>query len=277
MSDRKKRSLTPKSSPNHASASPSSPSLIFARHDIPAVLATLAAATSASEKARGLVRVSQLARLLTDVHEWAIVFPQLVIAVVGTLGTNFSPSTRVHALMALRTMLECHPQPFHALIDVVLRSILEACRDDVQDVLSSAGTTLGLMAKKLNATQCAKAVLPIIALQSEAMAQGETAGVAPSCVSAEEGAVLRMGLRTLSLLVPKMSSATVYTALGDLMPLVLNAINSSESSTRKEAVFLFVRVYNSVGDAHARPFMEKLSVAQQKLVTIYVQRSQAAK
>ena len=74
-----------------------------------------------------------------------------------------------------------------------------------------------------------------------------------------------------------MSSATVYTALGDLMPLVLNAINSSESSTRKEAVFLFVRVYNSVGDAHARPFMEKLSVAQQKLVTIYVQRSQAAK
>ena len=76
-----------------------------------------------------------------------LLYFQLVIAVVGTLGTNFSPSTRVHALMALRTMLECHPQPFHALIDVVLRSTLEACRDDVQDVLSSA-ETLGLMAEK---------------------------------------------------------------------------------------------------------------------------------
>ena len=80
-------------------------------------------------------------------------------------------------------------------------------------------------------------------------------------------------LRTLLLLVPKMSSATVYAALQDLMPPVLNAINSTVSATRKEAVFLFVRVYNSVGDAHARPYMGKLSVAQSKLVTIYVQRS----
>lgn len=211
---------------------------------------------------------------MTDEHEWAVVFPQLVIAVVGTLGTNFSPSTRVHALMALRTMLECHPRPFHALIDVVLRSTLEACRDDVQDVLSSAGTTLGLMAKKLNATHCARAVLPIIALQSEVVAEGGGgASGSDSSANAEEGAVLRMGLRTLSLLVPKMSSATVYAALQDLMPPVLNAINSTVSATRKEAVFLFVRVYNSVGDAHARPYMGKLSVAQSKLVTIYVQRS----
>ena len=103
----------------------------------------------------------------------------------------------------------------------------------------------------------------------------EAAG--PAADSAEEeGAVLRMGLRTLSLLVPKMSSATVYAALQDLMPPVLSAINSPVSATRKEAVFLFVRVYNSVGDAHARPYMGKLSVAQSKLVTIYVQRSRQA-
>lgn len=289
LSRRRSQRMTTPAPSSSASAkspsfSPSSPSLVFARHDIPAVLATLAAATPASEKARGLVRVSQLARLLTDAHEWAVVFPQLVIAVVGTLGTNFPPSTRVHALMALRTMLECHPQPFHALIDVVLRSTLEACRDDVQDVLSSAGTTLGLMAKKLNPTQCARAVLPIIALQSEVVSEGRGtevvgrgAGGGRTADSAEEeGAVLRMGLRTLSLLVPKMSSATVYAALQDLMPPVLSAINSPVSATRKEAVFLFVRVYNSVGDAHARPYMGKLSVAQSKLVTIYVQRSRQA-
>ena len=263
---------TPLGSATKVQSSESSPSLIFARHDIPAVLATLAASTPATEKARGLVRVSQLARLLTDTNEWSIVFPQLAIAVVGTMSTNFSPSTRVHALMALRTMLDCHPKPFHALIDVVLRSTLEACRDDVQDVLSSAGTTLGLMAKKLNATHCAKAVLPIISIQSE-VASTESDRDGPS----EDGAVLRMGLRTLSLLVPRMSSATVFTALPDLMPPILNAINSAASATRKEAVFLFVRIYNSVGDMHARPYMEQLTVAQQKLVTIYVARSQAGR
>jgi hypothetical protein len=70
-----------------------------------------------------------------------------------------------------------------------------------------------------------------------------------------------------------MSSATVYGALDDIMPPVLKCINSTESSIRKESVFLFVQIYSSVGDVHARPYMNTLTIAQQKLCTIYIRRS----
>ena len=259
-----RRKKSPRTDSNNVTSSSSrriNPQAIFTMHNVGDILTALASSTSPPSIARGLIQVSRLARDMTDSEEWACVFPQLIIAVVSTLRAPDS-STRVHGLMAVRTMLETHPVPFNGLTDVVLKTTLEACRDDVQDVLTSAGTTLRLMAAKLNCTSCAKSLLFI--MQSCNNKQGE------KCV-------MRMCLRAMSAFVPRMSSATVYGALDDLMPPVMRCMNDSESSIRKESVFLFVKIYNSVGDAHARPYMDQLSVAQQKLVTIYIQRSSVVK
>ncbi len=230
-------------------------------HDIPNILASLAAHASPAVKARGLVRVSHLSRDIADAAHWEVLFPQIVIAVVGTLRAQ-DASTRVHALMCLRSMLETHPLPFAGLVDVVLGSVLEACRDGYQDVMSSAGTTLLLMAQRLDSEQCARAVVPIVC------------AAAPTPEDAQ-GPLLRVALRTLQMFVPVMSSGTVYEVLPELMPPVLRAISSPESAIRKEAVFLFVRVYAKVGQAHAEPWMALLTLPQQRLVTIYIERAAA--
>ena len=238
----------------------STPHAIMARHDVSDILTALSSSTLSSI-ARGLVRVSQLARTVSDNTEWACLFPQLVIAVVSTL-KSVESSTRVHGLLALRTMLETHPEPFNGLTDVVLRSTLDACRDDVADVLSSATETLQLMASSLNCTSCAKSLLSILR-----SLDGKDDRVM------ENMCVRKMCLLTMGMFVPNMSSATVYNALDDLMPPIVASMSSPSSAIRKEGVFLFVKIYSSVGDAHVRPYMEKLSVSQQKLVTIYIRRS----
>ena len=259
---KRKTSRTQKRTPRNKQTTPATPTtttpaLLMAQHNVVDILTSLSSTSSQSSKARGLVQVSRLSTtLLHKKNEWSYVFPQLIIAVVSTLKSTES-STRVHGLMAIRTMLETHPLPFNGLTDIVLRSILDACHDDVQDVLSSASTTLQLMARTLNCTCCAKSLLSIMASLKEN----------------QNTSVMKMCLRTMGMFVPKMSSATVYGALDDIMPPVLKCINSTESSIRKESVFLFVQIYSSVGDVHARPYMNTLTIAQQKLCTIYIRRS----
>jgi hypothetical protein len=241
-----------------SSSSSSAPQAILASHDVSDILTSLSSSTLSSI-ARGLVRVSQLAREVSDRTEWACLFPQLVIAVVSTL-KSVESSTRVHGLLALRTMMETHPEPFNGLTDVVLRSTLDACRDDIADVLSSATETLQLMASSLNCTSCVKSLLTILR-----SLDGKDDHISMMCVK-------KMCLLTMGMFVPNMSSATVYGALDDLMPPIVASMNSPSSSIRKESVFLFVKIYSSVGDAHVRPYMENLTVSQQKLVTIYIRR-----
>ena len=55
------------------------------------------------------------------------------------------------------------------------------------------------------------------------------------------------------------------------MPQVIHAMEHEEASIRKEAVFCFVEAYFALGE-NVMPYFEQLSIAQRKLLTIYVKK-----
>jgi CLIP-associating protein 1/2 len=70
-------------------------------------------------------------------------------------------------------------------------------------------------------------------------------------------------------------SAAVLSRLDDVMPALIQAYDSDESSVRKAAVFCMVALHNSVGQDALRPYLATLNGSKLKLLNLYIKRAQS--
>ena len=85
------------------------------------------------------------------------------------------------------------------------------------------------------------------------------------------GYQLQIVLNQICKIISRLATGTLLDALPEIMPQVIHAMENEEASIRKEAVFCFVEAYFALGE-NVMPYFEQLSIAQRKLLTIYVKK-----
>ena len=164
---------------------------------------------------------------------------------------------RVNALATLRDLAQCAPRAFSPHAAMALPRILDAMRGDSAaasdmeaEVAAAAGDALDGIVEALPADVALRALAPHVS----------EGGAAP--------------VRALGGVVGRMAPDTLMRDTPDLIPGLVRAFNSSSADVRKAVVDALVAMYDSLGD-WLLPQLSVLSPAQQKLVTIYINRAMA--
>ena len=90
-------------------------------------------------------------------------------------------------------------------------------------------------------------------------------------------AILSLGvLRLLKMVLPNVSDSQIYEVLPTAMPPSCICYTSANAELRRAAVDFIVALYLKLGDDEVKPHTETLSLAQVKLIDIYVERARRA-
>eukprot|EP00949_MAST-11_sp_MAST-11-sp1_P003517 g3517.t1 len=200
--------------------------------------------------------LQHIASIVKDVKGVAEV-TQLAIASNGALRDN-KPSVRRSARTAVEAMVQARPDLFASMVDVVVRNLIACCcAEETREDVANARCTLERVAMRLPPTSCAHAVIPLLS--------GATSSLGPRA--------LQMAIAVISVAAQAMSSSALHEALPEVLPGLIAAMNAPTSGIRKEAVFAFVKIYISVGEA-VMPYFDMMDMPLRKLVTIYIDREQ---
>ena len=232
-----------------ASASIRAPS----RHEDPASFA-LAEALDSLAGAGSSARPRALAAVRRALRGGASLAPDdagqiLAVSLEALASSDAAAELRTHALFTLRDLAQCAPAAFAPHAGLALPRILDALDDpEDADVALSAGDALDGVVDALDPAAALRAVAPHV---------GE-GGAAP--------------VRCLSGVVTRMEPDELMRCTPELIPGLVRAFNSTSADVRKAVVDALVAMYDALGD-WLLPQLGGLTPAQQKLVTIYINRA----
>ena len=173
----------------------------------------------------------------------------LAVSLEALASSDAAAELRTHALFTLRDLAQCAPAAFAPHAGLALPRILDALDDpEDADVALSAGDALDGVVDALDPAAALRAVAPHV---------GE-GGAAP--------------VRCLSGVVTRMEPDELMRCTPELIPGLVRAFNSTSADVRKAVVDALVAMYDALGD-WLLPQLGGLTPAQQKLVTIYINRA----
>ena len=173
----------------------------------------------------------------------------LAVSLEALASSDATAELRTHALFTLRDLAQCAPAAFAPHAGLALPRILDALDDpEDPDVALSAGDALDGVVDALDPAAALRAVAPHV---------GE-GGAAP--------------VRCLGGVVTRMEPDELMRCTPELIPGLVRAFNSTSADVRKAVVDALVAMYDALGD-WLLPQLGGLTPAQQKLVTIYINRA----
>jgi CLIP-associating protein 1/2 len=173
----------------------------------------------------------------------------LAVSLEALASSDATAELRTHALFTLRDLAQCAPAAFAPHAGLALPRILDALDDpEDPDVALSAGDALDGVVDALDPAAALHAVAPHV---------GE-GGAAP--------------VRCLGGVVTRMEPDELMRCTPELIPGLVRAFNSTSADVRKAVVDALVAMYDALGD-WLLPQLGGLTPAQQKLVTIYINRA----
>ena len=173
----------------------------------------------------------------------------MAVSLEALASSDATAELRTHALFTLRDLAQCAPAAFAPHAGLALPRILDALDDpEDPDVALSAGDALDGVVDALDPAAALRAVAPHV---------GE-GGAAP--------------VRCLGGVVTRMEPDELMRCTPELIPGLVRAFNSTSADVRKAVVDALVAMYDALGD-WLLPQLGGLTPAQQKLVTIYINRA----
>ncbi len=203
---------------------------------------------SANSRCDALSSISQISK--AKHLKWSHVHSQLVNVTLNALQDG-DMSVQLNACDTLCCILNERTKYMYNMLEIVLHRLIHAVDKSVLEIQNALKMTLETMGKVFKPSTFLKCALPILATLN--------------------GTPLQMLLNLVSKILPHLASGTLLDALPDIMPQILHAMKHEKAAIRKEAVFCFVEVYFAIGES-VMPYFERLSIAQRKLLTIYVEK-----
>ena len=177
----------------------------------------------------------------------------------GAGGTETSAETKTHALFTLRDLARSSPTQFAPFAQIALPVILDALDDSEgtgptdPEVALGAGDALDGVVD---------ALAPEVAL----------AALAPRLTNARGVVTSAAPVRCVGGIIVRMTPEALERACSTILPSLTEAFSSTSADVRKAVVDALVAMYDSLGD-WLLPKLTSLTAAQQKLLTIYINRA----
>ena len=177
----------------------------------------------------------------------------------GAGGTETSAETKTHALFTLRDLARSSPTQFAPFAQIALPVILDALDDSEgtgptdPEVALGAGDALDGVVD---------ALAPEVAL----------AALAPRLTNARGVVTSAAPVRCVGGIIARMTPEALERACSTILPSLTEAFSSTSADVRKAVVDALVAMYDSLGD-WLLPKLTSLTAAQQKLLTIYINRA----
>ena len=182
----------------------------------------------------------------------------LAVSLEALASDDAECEVKTHALFTLRDLAQCAPDAFAPHAAIALPRILDALvAGDAGGVGASAGSSEVSLSAGDALEGVVDALPPTAAMRALSPHVGG-GGAAP--------------VRCLVGVIGRMEPETLMRCTPDLIPGLVEAFNSPSADVRKAVVDAMVSMYDSLGD-WLLPQLSGLSPAQQKLVTIYINRA----
>lgn len=182
----------------------------------------------------------------------------LAVALEALASEEGGDEARTHALFTLRDLAQCAPDAFAPHAAIALPRILDALSGKSTEGGAPAGVGGEVALSAGDALEgVVEALSPGAAMRALAPHVGR-GGAAP--------------VRCLGGVIARMEPETLMRSTPELIPGLVEAFNSPSADVRKAVVDTLVSMYDSLGD-WLLPQLSGLSPAQQKLVTIYINRA----
>lgn len=182
----------------------------------------------------------------------------LAVALEALASEEGGDEAKTHALFTLRDLAQCAPDAFAPHAAIALPRILDALSGKL-DGGAPAGMTGGEVA--LSAGDALEGVVEAL-----------SPGAAMRALAPHVGRGGAAPVRCLGGVIARMEPETLMRSTPELIPGLVEAFNSPSADVRKAVVDTLVSMYDSLGD-WLLPQLSGLSPAQQKLVTIYINRA----
>ena len=229
-----------------------------------ALLSVRASETSSTARARALASVRRVLRsgvVVTSSDANAIVTAatEALTSSRGSLSPKpeSTAECKTHALFTLRDLARSSPVVFAPFASIALPTILDALEDPEgserdPEIALGAGDALDGVVDSIAPEAALKALAPRLT----------RGGVASSAAP----------VRCVGGVIARMSPSELEKVAPDILPSLCEAFNSTSADVRKAVVDALVAMYDSLGD-WLLPKLTSLTAAQQKLLTIYINRA----
>ena len=195
--------------------------------------------------------LASIAKISKGHHlKWGNVHSQLVNVILNALSDD-DMTVQLSACDSLRCILAERTAYMSNMLDIVVYRLIDAVENSVMEIQNALRGTLESMLKMFKPSNILKSLLPML--------------------NTLNGYQLQIVLNQICKIISRLATGTLLDALPEIMPQVIHAMEHEEASIRKEAVFCFVEAYFALGE-NVMPYFEQLSIAQRKLLTIYVKK-----
>ncbi len=195
--------------------------------------------------------LASIAKISKGHHlKWGNVHSQLVNVILNALSDD-DMTVQLSACDSLRCILAERTAYMSNMLDIVVFRLIDAVETSVMEIQNALRGTLESMVKIFKPSNILKSLLPML--------------------NTLNGYQLQIVLHQICKIISRLATGTLLDALPEIMPQVIHAMEHEEASIRKEAVFCFVEAYFALGE-NVMPYFEQLSIAQRKLLTIYVKK-----
>ena len=228
-----------------------------------ALAEAISAASSAGPASRPRALASVRRALRAGAHPGSDRAGQvLAVALEALASEEGGDEAKTHALFTLRDLAQCAPDAFAPHAAVALPRILDA--------LTAGGDTAG------GGGGGGVSVSGEVALSAgdalEGVVEALSPGAAMRALCPHVGRGGAAPVRCLGGVIGRMEPETLMRSTPELIPGLCEAFNSPSADVRKAVVDTLVSMYDVLGD-WLLPQLSGLSPAQQKLVTIYINRA----
>ena len=180
-----------------------------------------------------------------------------------------SAETKTHALFTLRDLARCSPESFAPHASTALPVILDALEDPEgverdPEIALGAGDALDGVVDAIAPEAALRALAPRLKLTRT------TGSISGTRVSNSFGSAAPV--RCVGGVVARMSAEALRDVAPEIVPGLVEAFNSTSADVRKAVVDALVAMYDALGD-WLLPRLAGLTAAQQKLLTIYINRA----
>ena len=180
-----------------------------------------------------------------------------------------SAETKTHALFTLRDLARCSPESFAPHASTALPVILDALEDPEgverdPEIALGAGDALDGVVDAIAPEAALRALAPRLKLART------TGSISGTRVSNSFGSAAPV--RCVGGVVARMSAEALRDVAPEIVPGLVEAFNSTSADVRKAVVDALVAMYDALGD-WLLPRLAGLTAAQQKLLTIYINRA----
>ena len=180
-----------------------------------------------------------------------------------------SAETKTHALFTLRDLARCSPEAFAPHANAALPVILDALEDPEgterdPEIALGAGDALDGVVDAIAPEAALRALAPRLALTTlrDGGPRGHSLG----------GTLSAAPVRCVGGVAARMSADALRGVAPEILPGLVEAFNSTSADVRKAVVDALVGMHDALGD-WLLPRLSGLTAAQQKLLTIYINRA----